>query len=89
MLLDLCCREAFVWVSLEDFVDQVDALGREPLGHLELATQNLLVKLGGRLVLKGQVTGHHCEEDDSAGPDIDAGTIVLKTVDHLRRRIAR
>ena len=37
MLFDLRGCQALIRVSLENFVNQVDALGRESLRHLELA----------------------------------------------------
>lgn len=61
VLLDLGCGEALVGVRLEDLVDQIDALGGEALGHLELAAQDFLVQLRSGLVFKRQIAGHHGE----------------------------
>ena len=45
VLLDLVSSEPLVWVCLEDLVDQVDTLGAESFGHLELAGKNFLIQL--------------------------------------------
>ena len=89
MRLDVMYFVALLGVDLHDMLHEVLRLLLDIARYQILAGENFLVQLVRVCVLKGQVTGNHCEEDDSAGPDIDAGTIVLKTVDHLRRRIAR
>ena len=88
MLLDLIGCQSLVRVCFQNFVDQVDTVGRESLRHLELATENFLVQLRSRLVFEGEVSGHHREEDDSTGPDVNARSMVLESVDHLRCCVA-
>lgn len=65
MCLDLISCQSLVRVRLQNLVDQVNTLCGEALRHLELATENFLVKFRGRLVFEGEVARHHGEEDNT------------------------
>ena len=53
MLFDLSCCEALIGVGLKYLIDEINAVGRESLWHLELAAQNLLVQLCSGFILEG------------------------------------
>lgn len=50
---------------------------------MKLTAQDFLVQFGRRLVFKREVACDHGEEDDAAGPHIDARPVVLETVNHF------
>ena len=45
VLLDLICCQPLIRVRFKNFVDQIDTVSREALGHLELPAENFLVQL--------------------------------------------
>ena len=88
MRLDLFRCITLIRVRLENLIDQINALWRQSLWHLELATKNLLIELSRGFVFKWQVAGNHGKKNDTTGPYIDTGAVVLQSIDHLRCCVA-
>ena len=86
--LDLFRCITLIRVRLENLIDQINALWRQSLWHLELATKNLLIELSRGFVFKRQVAGNHSKKNDTTGPYIDTGAVVLQSIDHLRCCVA-
>lgn len=69
----------------EDLGDEVSGSGRDVLGDLELAGEDLVVEHGLALVVEGQVAAEHGEEGDAAAPDVDGDGVVGLARDDLRQ----
>lgn len=63
-------------------------LWRQILRELVLSIQDLLVKLFGILVLKGQLPANHGEQNDSAAPNVGIQPQIALSLNHFWRRIA-
>ena len=70
VLPDLVDGVPLLGVCVEDAVEEVLGVVRHPLRRLEVGTQDLLVQVGGLLVLKGQVAAEHGVQHDAAAPNV-------------------
>lgn len=81
-------RESSLRVGVQNFGKQVLALWRHELGDLVVSTQDLLVKVGGLGILKGQVAAHHGKQHHATAPDVALQAFVLLASNHFRGCVA-
>lgn len=80
--------EAPCVVRDEQALDQVAGAGVEPVGELELALEDLLVRAEGGLVEEGRVAGDEFVQQDAHRPPVHRLAVALG-LDHLRREVLR
>lgn len=66
----------------------MSAVLRKELRYFEIASQYLLVEIGGLGVLEGEEPADHRIKDDTTAPDVGLKTQVLLARDHLGCRVA-
>lgn len=75
-------------VGFQDALDKTLAVLGEEVREQELAMDDLLIEIGGVLVIEGEVATDEGEEDDASAPEVNHEGIVLLALDHFGGGIA-
>ena len=86
---DLRDAYASIWVGVQNFADEVLALGGQKLRHLVIGAHDLFVEVRRLWVFEGQVTGNHGIENNSGTPDVCLKSVIPFPSDHLREQTER
>ena len=84
---ELLHGDAALGVHLEQVVEQLGALGREPRGHVVLARLDLLVEQVDVVVVEGQVAAEQRVQQHAHAPQVGLGAQVVAATDELGRRV--
>lgn len=88
MLFDILKAETVFGLNVDESAQQIFVLRRHfAIDEVESAL-DLGVQDRGVVILEGKLGHHHCEKDDTQGPDIGLFRIIQFTSDHFRRSIA-
>lgn len=88
MLADICDLKSLFRVCIKNRLDQVSGITGDEFRNAVFTIKDLLVKVGGVRVLKGQVTANHSKEDHTTAPNIHIGSEVTLPSYHLRGSVA-